>query len=571
MKKIILFLTVLLTPIYSIAAEKVLSDNDVAIYSAIFDLQADEKIAAAQKLEKDLENKILMNEVLYQRYISDTYRTKGAEIKSWMSKYYDTPGAVRMKKLAGIKKTSVRSVKMPSILYAESSEAAQSETWTVKRYTGSTNTKINQFKRAIRSGQTKVARLLLEDISFKKKLTKTDYGRLSGRLSYLYYTNGEYKLSRTWGKIASDAGSEYGLWAMGLLSYKEEKYADAQKYFSKILDLGQINDARKTEAGFWAGRAAAENDDMDTAKKYWKIAAVHQMSFYGALSSMMLGYVPYYQFFELETKDSDIAAIKENKYGTRALALLQIGETYLAEEYLKLMITRQASDKLIHAINTLSSEYELPRISIHVADVARQRGVFEIDNDILYTAQYPVPNWEPMGGWSIDRALLFAITKQESGFKTYAKSGAGANGLMQIMPGTAKLVARQNKIKMSEIDINNPEHNMFLGQQLIVDLLEHKNIDNNIIKMLASYNAGLGTVLKFEKNFETTDPLLYIESFPAYETRAYIKRVMANLWLYRRRLEQPLNTLDDLADGIWPLYSSEDEYVQQMIQSRQEI
>ena len=57
----------------------------------------------------------------------------------------------------------------------------------------------------------------------------------------------------------------------------------------------------------------------------------------------------------------------------------------------------------------------------------------EIDDDIIYSAQYPLPDWEPMGGWSIDRALLLAITKQESGFRTTAKSGAGANGVMQLM------------------------------------------------------------------------------------------------------------------------------------------
>ena len=173
-----------------------------------------------------------------------------------------------------------------------------------------------------------------------------------------------------------------------------------------------------------------------------------------------------------------------------------------------------------------------------------------------------------MGGWSIDRALLLAITKQESGFKTNAKSGAGANGLMQIMPNTAKRVARKNDVKLSEMDMSNPEHNMFLGQQYIVDLLQHPMIQNNIIKMLVAYNAGMGHLVKFEKTFNTSDPLLFIESFPIYETRNYIKRVMSNLWLYRARLNQPLTSLKELADGEWPLYNSEDEYVQNQIMNR---
>ena len=62
----------------------------------------------------------------------------------------------------------------------------------------------------------------------------------------------------------------------------------------------------------------------------------------------------------------------------------------------------------------------------------------------------------------------------------------------------------------------------------------------------AVFYAGMGTMVKFEKSFYTYDPLLYIESFPAYETRSYIKRVMSNLWLYRARLGQPLTSMEEL-------------------------
>ena len=286
------------------------------------------------------------------------------------------------------------------------------------------------------------------------------------------------------------------------------------------------------------------------------------MSFYGALAAAMSGETPEYEFFDQECSDEDIVELRQNKYGRKALALLQVGRKERAEQYLKYLITAKSSDKMLHAVNALSSMYALPQVSILVSGVMRDRGVLEINDDIIYSAQYPLPNWEPMGGWSIDRALLLAITKQESGFKPTAKSTAGANGLMQLMPNTAKRVARKNSVKMSDIDMSKPEHNMFLGQQYIVDLLSHQLIQNNIIKMLIAYNAGMGNLVKFEKSFTTSDPLLYIESFPAYETRNYIKRVMSNLWLYRARLNQPLTALKELSDGNWPYYNSEDEYVQ---------
>ncbi|MDE6250583.1 MAG: lytic transglycosylase domain-containing protein [Alphaproteobacteria bacterium] len=574
MKKILGILVAMILPVSAWATEyiDVLTDADASLYEQIFKLQSNEKIDSAIKLEKQLSDPLLMNEVLLQRYISKTYHTKSKEVADWMTKYYDTPGAVRMEKLAKIKKVKVKSAKLPlSISGGASIETAQSETWTAKKYPAATEKKITEFKRAIRSGSTKTARKILEDYSFKRKLSESDYGRLAGRLSYIYYTNGEFELAKKWGFVSSDQNSEYGLWTMGLLYFKEEKYKESERYFSKILQLKQINNARKTEAAFWAGRAADMAGDDDAAYEYWRVAAAHPMAFYGALSATMLGDTPHYEFFEQDCTAEDIDELRSSKYGKMALALLQAGQKERAEQYLKLLITSRASDRTLHAVNSIATAFELPRVSIQASSVVRDRGILEIDDDIIYSAQYPLPDWEPMGGWSIDRALLLAITKQESGFKTNAKSSAGANGLMQLMPGTAKLVARRNKVSMSDIDISKPEHNMFLGQQYIVDLLAHPNIQNNIIKMLAAYNAGMGTVVKFEKSFDTYDPLLYIESFPAYETRGYIKRVMSNLWLYRARLNQPLTTMKDLADGQWPMYNSEDEYVQKQIADRMSI
>ena len=574
MKKFFTILIGVILPLNILAADlpQILTDVDASLYQQVFDLQDKEKINTAINVQSQIADNLLMNEVLYQRYISDTYRTRGKEIVTWMERYYDMPGATRMEKLAKIKQATVRKAKVPAIMSgSESIETAQSETWTAKKYSGSAEKKINEFKRAIRSGSTKVAREILENKSFKKKLTESDYGRLAGRLSFIYYTNGEMELAKKWGFVASDANSEYGLWAMGLLYFKEDNYAESQKYFSRILDLPQINNARKTEAAFWAGRAADFKGDREVAKKYWRIAATHPMAFYGALSATMLGQTPQYEFFEQDATDEDFAELANTKYGKMALALLQVGRKDRAEEYLKYLITSKTSDRVLHAVNAVATVYGLPRVSVQSASVIKDRGILEIDDDIIYSAQYPLPDWEPMGGWSIDRALLLAITKQESNFRVSAKSGAGANGVMQLMPSTAKRVARANKLDITQMDMSNPEHNMFLGQQYIVDLLAHERVENSIIKMLAAYNAGMGTMVKFEKSFYTYDPLLYIESFPAYETRSYIKRVMSNLWLYRARLNQPLTSMEELANGNWPLYNSEDEYVQQQIAERMTI
>ena len=176
MKKILGILIGLFLPLNLLAADlpQILTDVDASLYEQIFDLQDKEKINTAIKVQNQIADKLLMNEVLYQRYISNSYRTRGAEIAQWMDKYYDMPGASRMEKLAKIKKADVRKALKPNMISgSESIETAQSETWTARKYSGTAEKKINEFKRAIRSGSTKVARQILEDKDFKKKLTES--------------------------------------------------------------------------------------------------------------------------------------------------------------------------------------------------------------------------------------------------------------------------------------------------------------------------------------------------------------------------------------------------------------
>ena len=130
---------------------EVLKSSDAEIYRQIFMLQDKEKIESAVKLEKKLKDNSLMNEVLYQRYTSKTYRTRGAEIQEWMDKYYDMPGAERMAKMATIKKATVRKPVVPHIITGKDYiETAQSETWTAEKYNEKITNTIDKFKKAIR-------------------------------------------------------------------------------------------------------------------------------------------------------------------------------------------------------------------------------------------------------------------------------------------------------------------------------------------------------------------------------------------------------------------------------------
>ena len=136
-------------------------------------------------------------------------------------------------------------------------------------------------------------------------------------------------------------------------------------------------------------------------------------------------------------------------------------------------------------------------------------------------------------------SLIHSIILQESAFKISAKSHAGARGLMQLMPFTAKKVAKSLKMKYyKKALVTNPHYNILLGTTYIGDLLER--FDNSLPLALAGYNAGPGRVKIWLKRYG--DPrkgkisfINWIESIPIYETRNYVKRVIGNYSVYSRK------------------------------------
>ncbi|MDR0449488.1 MAG: lytic transglycosylase domain-containing protein [Rickettsiales bacterium] len=560
------FLTIFIVCIFASASfaapplPRILSDEDVLTYTEIFRLQDAGKFDAAKKLEGKLSDKILMGEVLFQRYMDKGYKSTLKELNVWMSQHSRHPGADSIHALAkkrGGTALTTRPPQVPVALSARDNNAT-SESFTTGTYDKKINSKIATFKRSLKRGKTLNAKNILTEPAVKKALSKSDYGRLAGRLAFMYYSDAQFVQAKEWGTISAEAGSEYGLWTMGLMSYKEGYFTIATDYFARMTQLEHIGESRKAEAAFWAGRSAAEAGNDALAKKFWKAASKNSQLFYGKLSIKMLGGTPEFEFFEQKITNTDFAEIMKHSYGMRGLALMQVGQIEAAERQFRYLATAESSDKLLHAAHALGTNYELPRLQLQMGRITREKGILEISPDVISAAQYPMPNWEPLKGWSVDRALVFAIIRQESAFKTNAKSSAGAQGAMQLMPKTAKTIARQNHINLGALNMSNPEHNVYLGQTLINNLLKRPHIDNNIIKLLAAYNAGEQRMLNWQKKFNTDDPFLYIESFPAFETREYIKLVISNLWLYRARLDQPMTAITDLAEGRWPIYSSHD-------------
>jgi soluble lytic murein transglycosylase-like protein len=238
-------------------------------------------------------------------------------------------------------------------------------------------------------------------------------------------------------------------------------------------------------------------------------------------------------------------------YGQRGMALLQIGEIARAQHEL-LQLVPDADTELLQALLTVSQQAGLPGLALKLG------AGFD---DATDAAAYPVPAWEPDGGFTVDRALVFAFARLESAFNPKAVNPSGASGLMQLMPRTAGIVSGKETafLGKNRKKLLDPETNLALGQRYIEKLLDDPAVDGDLLRVAAAYNAGPGNLAKWREELEEEDPLLFLETMPSRETRSVVERVLANFWIYQQRFGQETASLDALAAGDWPHYVPQDD------------
>ena len=167
-----------------------------------------------------------------------------------------------------------------------------------------------------------------------------------------------------------------------------------------------------------------------------------------------------------------------------------------------------------------------------------------------------MPRLRPRGGFLVDRALVYALTRLESNFDAGAVSAAGARGLMQLMPVTAGYITgHADRYAGRAGSLHDPALNLQLGQRYVLYLSGHDAVDNNLIRLLASYNAGPGNVGRWDIRCDD-DPLMFMESIPLEETRGFVHRALTYTWIYADRLGLPAPSLDALAGGAWPKFDT---------------
>ena len=540
-----------------------LSSADADLYRKIFTVQATGDFKTANALIADLNDRVLMGHVLYQRYMHPDYKTGFDELHAWMSAYSDHPGADKIFKLASLRrppsfegkinrvgdKTGVSISALRDYSYAPGSYVSQ------RKRSLQQHREIAQLERAIRAdirrgAPTKALRRLGSDHA-AKLMDSTEYDQVRGQIAHAYFLMGkpDDALSLAEASIArSGSKAPMAGWAGGLAAWTQEDYKRAAVFFESTAESPYVNSWLKSAAAYWASRAHMRSGNMKQVSHWLQESANHPRTFYGLIATRSLGWDSHFNWSSPATPEGHIRALSSIPAAMRAMALVQAGQNHLAEQELLKVDVKDSAIK--EALLAYAHQAHLPGLAMRLANHMKRE-----DGSLYDSALYPLVPWEPRSGFAVDRALIHAVIRQESKFNTLAESPRGASGLMQIMPATASYIGGKNKT------LTDPQVNLDLGQKYIVHLLDQPEIGNDLLSMAVAYNAGPGNLRKWKREIDGAkdDPLLFIEMIPMVETRNYVERVMANYWIYAMRLNQPQPSLDAVAEGKAATYMPMDD------------
>lgn len=369
------------------------------------------------------------------------------------------------------------------------------------------------------------------------------------RVAWAYYLSGDDANARRVADRARDGVGDWAVqasWVAGLAAWRQKDCASAGLAFEQVST--RARDPEMIAAGlYWASRADMACAHPERVEPRLRSAARMKESFYGLIAQAALGLTDD-SGSGVKLTANDWAAIGAIPNVRRATALAEIGETALAEQMLRHQARIGLSrdhESLVH----LAARLNLPAAQIWLA----QNG--PSGTQLSASARYPMPGWTPPSGWRVDKALIFAHALQESQFRTDAASPAGARGVMQLMPATAQMVARHQGLTLDASSLSQPATSIDLGQAYLRELGDMSSTGGLLPKVIAAYNAGPNSVANWNaRGRNLADPLLFIESIPFTETRAYVAIVLRNYWMYQRQTGVRPASLVAISQGLWPRF-----------------
>ncbi|NOC85250.1 lytic transglycosylase domain-containing protein [Ruegeria sp. HKCCD6428] len=327
-------------------------------------------------------------------------------------------------------------------------------------------------------------------------------------------------------------------WLAGFLALRKlNDPATAVRHFQNFSDAVK-SPISKGRGGYWLGRAYAALGDADKAYDAYAMGADYQTSFYGLLAAERIG-----RPFDAELANPRRAPhwrqaeFADSSVLEAGLLLLKAGEANLSERFLTHLV--ESLDPVqANQLGDLVIELKQPHLAVMIAKRAATTGT------VLPAAYYPV---HPVADMRLPMAkeMTLAIARRESEFDPVVVSGAGARGLMQVMPATAKLVAGELGILSGHQTgrlTTDWQYNAKLGANYLSGLAADFN--GNVVMMAAGYNAGPRRPISWMERYGDprtgeVDIVDWIETIPFSETRNYVMRVTESLPVYRARLGQP--------------------------------
>jgi soluble lytic murein transglycosylase len=300
-------------------------------------------------------------------------------------------------------------------------------------------------------------------------------------------------------------------------------------------------------ANYWRGRAADELGREVEAQADYERAAGYPIAYYGQLAALRLG-----RSGPVAPRAPKAVAGGDQRFlATRVIELyLQAGLDDFAVPLAYAAANVWTDEAQIAALGAVVARRASPSVAVSYGKLATQRG-FALDDVAFPTAALPV--FAPLPH-SADEATVLAVARQESEFMWRAASGAGAKGLMQILPMTALSTARRAGAPFDyQKLIFDPAYNLQLGAAFLGQLIDDEG--GSLALAFAAYNAGQGRVAQWLTQYGdprngAVDLVDWVERIPFDETRDYVERVSENLGIYRARLAR--NEGDALAGASGP-------------------
>jgi len=387
-------------------------------------------------------------------------------------------------------------------------------------------------------------------IEWQDRLTPQARTEYQQRIAWSYYLIGRDADARRLADLARVGVGEWALqgeWVAGLAAWRSGDCNAAASSFAAV--GARATDAELNAAGhYWAARADMKCRKPERVQARLRTASRLNETFYGLLAASTLGIKKPIAGQLHNFGDQEWRSIAAKPNVRAAIALSEIGERQLADEVIKHQ-TRVGTASDHNALLHLAADLNLAGTQFWLAHNA------PAGTQVNVAARYPNPDWRPLQGWRVDKALAFAHALQESNFRTQVVSPAGASGLMQVRPGTAGDMARSRGEAFEPSQLSDPTYNLEYGQRYLEYLREHGGTGGLLPKVIAAYNAGPAPVAEWNaRAFDQGDPLLYIESIPYWETRGYVPIILRNYWVYEQKEGKTSASREALAQGLWPKF-----------------